>query len=141
MKKYMADNGLNDDKFLKNLCDDIYISYRTLGTRFAAMYNNARQTSQGAQRCYTVSHTPEENTVNLFDNNNLIRNSRTLPIPRLQRNVARSIDDDDLTYLPPLDHVLSNFDDTPYLTPGSTQLMREISCNVRDNDFEETQEI
>ncbi len=29
--------------------------------------------------------------------------------------------------LPPLNHVISDFEDTPYLTPGSTQLMREIS--------------
>jgi hypothetical protein len=146
MKSYMKDNGLDDDKLLKNLCDDIYISYRTFGTRFAAMYNNARQTSQGAQRCYTVSHTPEEKTQNLYNiNNNLIRNCRTLPIPRLQRHVARNIDENDLTCdlnnLPELEHVVSDFGDTPYLTPGSTQLMREISCNVQDNDFEETQEI
>jgi hypothetical protein len=146
MKSYMKDNGLDDDKFLKNLCDDIYISYRTFGTRFAAMYNNARQTSQGAQRCYTVSHTPEENTQNLYNiNNNLIRNCRTLPIPRLQRHVARNIDENDLTCdlnnLPELEHVVSDFGDTPYLTPGSTQLMREISCNVQASDLEETQEI
>lgn len=140
MKKYMQENGVNDDKFLKNLCDDIYISYRTFGTRFAAMYNNARQTSQGTQRCYTVSHTPEEHTQNLNYNNNLIR-TRTLPIPRLQRQVARNIPDNDLNYLPPLEHVLSDFGDAPYLTPGSTQLMREISCNVGANDLEETQEI
>ena len=60
IKKYMLDNNLNEDKFLKNLCDDIYITYRTLGTKYGDMYTSARQTSQGAQRCYTVSNTPED---------------------------------------------------------------------------------
>jgi hypothetical protein len=59
IKKYMLDNNLNEDKFLKNLCDDIYITYRTLGTKYGDMYTSARQTSQGTQRCYTVSNTPD----------------------------------------------------------------------------------
>jgi len=60
MKKYMSDNNLNNDGFMKNLCDDIYISYRTFDTKFGAMYNASRQSSQGSQRIYTVSHTPHE---------------------------------------------------------------------------------
>lgn len=144
MKKYMEDNNLNNDGFMKNLCDDIYISYRTFGTKFGAMYNTARQTSQGTQRCYTVSHTPDENdrnysrhsmrqprlmrqtnapTVNLYSNNNnqtysfddLLDNSQST------RLVTFDDDDDDM------EHVISNFQDTPYLTPTATQLMREIS--------------
>ena len=144
MKKFMKDNNIEDDKFMKNLCDDIYISYRTFGTRFAAMYNNARQTSQGTQRCYTVSHTPQQDiTFDLYGNNlNLnmpIRNSITRnvypSIPRLrrQRHVTPYDEDNDTTdiidNIIELNHVVSDFADTPYLTPTSTQLMREISSN------------
>ena len=144
MKKFMKDNNIEDDKFMKNLCDDIYISYRTFGTRFAAMYNNARQTSQGTQRCYTVSHTPQQDiTFDLYGNNlNLntpIRNSMSRnvypSIPRLrrQRHVTPYDEDNDATdiidNIIELNHVVSDFADTPYLTPTSTQLMREISSN------------
>jgi hypothetical protein len=147
MKQYMQDNGLNDDKIMKNLCDDIYISYRTFGTRYGAMFNNARQTSQGTQRCYTVSHTPEETaTQHLFGNSHI--SARSLPIPRLQRHNALTYTENDmeilttnLNDLPPINHVLSDYGDAPYLTPLSTQVMREISCNINNNYEEETQEI
>ena len=141
MKKYMNDNGLNNDKIMKNLCDDIYISYRTFGTRHGAMYNNARQTSQGTQRCYTVSHTPEETaTQNLFGTSRI--NGLSLPIPRLQRHSAISfIGDNDLNDLPQLNHILSDLGDAPYLTPLSTQVMREISHNTNCDPLGETQEI
>lgn len=157
MKAYMAENNLNDDKFMKNLCDDIYISYRTFGTVYAAMYNNARQTSQGTQRCYTVSQTPDvsDTTVDLFSsgpsiprlnrNLNRNRNARVPPMPRLQRSTNNQAYDfpdfpDDLN------HVVSDFADTPYLTPTSTQVMREISCStdvynsIGELDEEEEQE-
>jgi hypothetical protein len=139
MKKFMADNNLNDDGIMKNLCDDIYISYRTFGTKFGAMYNAARQTSQGTQRLYTVSHTPDEETEDL----------RLLRRPRLirQTNSPRTLNlygnnlpspfpnlCDDLTqvgnHFDDMSHVLSNFEDSPYLTPSATQVMREISVGT-----------
>jgi hypothetical protein len=124
---------------MKNLCDDIYISYRTFGTKFGAMYNAARQTSQGTQRLYTVSHTPDEETEDL----------RLLRRPRLTRqtNAPRTLNlysnglpspfpnlCDDLTqvgnHFDDMSHVLSNFEDSPYLTPSATQVMREISVGT-----------
>jgi hypothetical protein len=60
LKKYMNENKLKEDKFMKNLCDDIYICYKTFGTKYGAMYNTARQTSQGAQRFYSATQTPED---------------------------------------------------------------------------------
>jgi hypothetical protein len=70
MKKYMKDNNLTQDKFMKNLCDDIFICYRTFNTKFGNMYVNARQSSQGSQRYYAVRETPRNlNNSNLmFDN-------------------------------------------------------------------------
>ncbi len=32
-------------------------------------------------------------------------------------------------------HVLSNFEDSPYLTPCATQVMREISCGTTCDIF------
>ena len=112
LKKYIEENNLLEDKFLKNLCDDVYISYRTLGTRYGQMYAAARQTSQGTQRCYTVSHIPgDEMDTNLqsfpfhgFQNNQFVRSNKLNA------------------------YELSDFADTPYLTPTATRLMRDISC-------------
>jgi uncharacterized protein YegL len=137
MKKYMKDNNLNDNNFMKNLCDDIYISYRTFGTRYATMYNNARQTSQGTQRCYNVSHTPEDNlsiqdtTQNLYSSRN-IYNRPIIPRPKLQRHTAIHTDND----FDNLNHTVSNFADAPYLTPTSTQLMRDISVGINIDSSE-----
>lgn len=58
MKSYMHENGLTDDLLMKNLCDDMVIVYRTLGTRVGFMYSNARQTSQGTERAFNVYSTP-----------------------------------------------------------------------------------
>jgi len=139
IKKYMSDNNLNDDSFLKNLCDDIYISHKTFGTTYGAMYSTARQTSQGTQRCYTVSHTPRDEE---FANPNYI-NTVTVPTlfraPRNNRfnkpknlfSDSNLIYDNNLSLENPDDliHNLSNFDDAPYLTPTATRLMREVSSN------------
>jgi hypothetical protein len=141
MKKYMTENNLAEDKLLKNLCDDIYICYRTFATRYGDMYVGARQTSQGTQRCYTASHTP----VDIDDDNNSNNNNKTFPTaPTLKRhtdNGARLYFDN----IPILDtlgqmddnfieHELSGFDDAPYLTPGSAKLMRAISSPNKDEE-------
>ena len=135
MKIYMEENKLNDDKFMKNLCDDIYISYRTFGTKFATMYNNARQTSQGTQRCYNVNHTPEDEIQKIYSS------SLTLTKPKLQRQKAvynNNNNDDDITFHE-LNHTVSGFADAPYLTPTSTRLMRDISSSYEINSDNNTE--
>lgn len=150
IKKYMTDNNLTEDKILKNLCDDIFICYRTFGTKFGTMYCTARQTSQGTQRVYTTSSVEEDIYPTLT-----LRNVQR--IPRLHRQVHHTMtppilfrqtnsvnideqfpDDYDL---PVLHHEVSDFNDTPYLTPQATQIMREISRPVDDLNDEYTQEI
>jgi len=140
MKKYMTDNNINSDGFMKNLCDDIYISYRTFDTKFGAMYNTARQSSQGAQRCYTVSHTPDES-------NESFRGGRCAQ-PKLTRQTnaplrgstptSYSFDNlnNDLTEDgDDMNHTVSNFEDSPYLTPCATQVMRELSTGTTCDMF------
>lgn len=132
MKKYMTDNHLENDKILKNLCDDIFICHRTFGTKYGNMFCTARQTSQGTQRIYTVSNTDYIEQ----------RNNFTLRMPRLQRqtnNVVFAYDNqqngqDDYFDIFPLVHEVSNFADTPYLTPQSTQVIRSISAPDSDNE-------
>jgi hypothetical protein len=143
IKKFMIDNNLNDNKILKNLCDDIYICYRTLGTKFGTMFCTARQTSQGTQRQYTASHTITTDDLSGNSNRTFRRNFARAPgIPVLQRE-SNNISNDDGDFdpfhddinaidLPIMDHIVSDFGDTPYLTPQATQVMREISRSVND---------
>jgi hypothetical protein len=156
MKKYMSDNNLNNDGFMKNLCDDIYISYRTFDTKFGAMYNASRQSSQGSQRIYTVSHTPHEiprtnrglnrpiltrqtnapTTLNLWDS------SQTSPFDNLNNddNNNDELTELDNRYADDMAHVLSNFEDSPYLTPCATQVMRELSTGTTCDIFEQSKD-
>ena len=152
IKKYMADNNLAGDNFLKNLCDDIYISHKTLGTRYGAMYSTARQTSQGTQRCYTVSHTPRDNeeigySNYINKNSNYINDYPTLlRTPRMSKQNTNNfnthnlfsdineIRNNNISLINPNEiiHNLSSFEDAPYLTHTATLLMRDVSADPND---------
>lgn len=149
MKKYMEDNDLQNDKLMKNLCDDIYICYRTFGTKFGAMYTTARQTSQGTQRCYNVSHTPDIiDDVRPMNPKGLSR--QTSQSYRASQNIYCDTQEYDEINMPPppklkrqtndpnmnygeLHHELSNFTDSPYHTLGVTQMMRDISYGIKND--------
>ena len=142
MKQFMIDNNLVDDKLMKNLCDDIYICYRTFGTRFGAMYVEARQTSQGTQRLYTVSHTPEDDNNN--NNNNvpccsapMLKRTNTCASPCVQFDLNEKVPEE-------LEHNLANFEDAPYLTPMASSMMRALSSGPEpktNNTGEELEEL
>jgi von Willebrand factor type A domain len=55
MRKFMRENDLNEDPFMKVLCDDIIITFQTIGTYKSNYYSSARQSSQGRQRTYNVT--------------------------------------------------------------------------------------
>ena len=55
MREYMTDKALTEDSFMKQLCDDIHISYTMMDTTEGSMYAHARQSSQGRQRTYNTS--------------------------------------------------------------------------------------
>ena len=124
IKNYITNNHLTDDKFLKNLCDDIYISYNTLGSKYGKMYTCARQSSQGTQRCYNVTETPNMRTDRIIQ-------------PVLRRQVAYDTSIDNENIVDDLFHEVSNFADTPYTTPQATQLMEAVSGNIWDKDEDE----
>ncbi len=127
MKKYMTENGLEDDKLMKNLCDDIYISLRTIGTQHGVMYSCARQTSQGTQRCYTVSHTPETQVDDFVSRLTLTRQTN-----KLYDNVEDLMLDhfaNDISQ-----HQVSGLEDSPFLSPSAAQVMRNISRKDEDKE-------
>jgi hypothetical protein len=92
------------------------------------MYVSSRQQSQGAQRCYTVSHTPEDIDDNLEEYNEC--GGVGLKPRILTRQPTRSSIHELSPH--PLKHNTVKIIDAPYLTPTSRKLMREISGK---NDF------
>ena len=144
IKKYMTDNHLEEDKILKNLCDDIYICYRTFGTKFGTMYCTSRRTSQGTQRGYTVSsivdtHTEEFNGRTIRRTNGIYGPPPLYRLPSHRQPNSAQADEELLNDFstPILQHTISDFASTPYLTPQATQLMREISRPMNgDNEYE-----
>lgn len=141
IKKYMTDNHLEENKVLKNLCDDIYICYRTFGTKFGTMFCTARQTSQGTQRQYTASSI--EATEDQYGVNRIMTGRGYVPnIPVLTRRTNADELDDLLDEVHDIQHIITDFENTPYMTPQATQIMREISRPIDDDEFSiSTQEI
>lgn len=52
MNMYMNDNQLQNDAFMKILCEDMHISYSTLGSSEGNMLSQSRHTSQIDQSCH-----------------------------------------------------------------------------------------
>jgi hypothetical protein len=116
------------------------------------MYSTARQTSQGTQRCYTVSHTPRDNeeigySNYINKNSNYINDYPTLlRTPRMSRQNTNSfyttnlfsdineIRNNIISLINPNEiiHNLSSFEDAPYLTHTATRLMRDVSADPND---------
>ena len=55
MLDYMEKTDKKNDKFMKLLCDDIYVTFQTLGNRESSMWIHNRQSSQGRQQTYKAT--------------------------------------------------------------------------------------
>lgn len=120
--EYMKTNGLEEDPLMKMLCDDIYITYKTMGTSMGSMYSCARQTSNGRQQSYMCTTIEPE-----------------LPFGRLRLRRGQAMDlnssiigdigignleQDDLDNYTPSQNFLS-----PFTTNSVVTVMRDVSGN------------
>lgn len=119
MVDYMNKNNMEADSIMKMLCDDIYITYKTIGTSIANMFSCARQTSQGRQQSYTAGtiDSQDQQIVEAFDLDEFP--PRPPPLGLRRRRIIR--DNDDINY---------TFTQTflsPYSSPGIVTTMREVT--------------
>lgn len=108
MNMYIEEKNidLNNDKFMKTLCDDIMMCIKNLDNSYGHIFCGARQTSQGTQRIYTV--TDYENTRDLYRESSW--------------HVARETND--LSYIM---NSTNTIYDSPYLTSQSTLVMSYVN--------------
>jgi hypothetical protein len=66
LRVYIRKSDLIGDPMLTQLCDDLYITHRTLGTRNGKMFTLARQSTQGRQRSHMPSPFSRGGTQNLL---------------------------------------------------------------------------
>lgn len=50
---YMRENGLMTDIFMRTLCEDLVVAYRSIGTNYAQLYCASRESSQAKQEAFT----------------------------------------------------------------------------------------
>jgi len=55
MKVYMRMNNMLEDPMMKQLCDDLYITYKNIGQVNGEMYASARYNSQGRQQSHNIT--------------------------------------------------------------------------------------
>ena len=154
--------GVDDKPFMKLLMDDVYITRKMFGTTYNSLYSNARQTSQGTQRCYNVGHLSTDSTVAVG-----------VSMPRITRHVTHHLTDEDgfgfgaglgaglgaWTATQPYNQLYEKYEDqekdgllgtghedrdeyeisqnvdTPYSTPALLGIMRQISAPTQQYGF------
>jgi uncharacterized protein YegL len=128
MKKYMSENNFENDKMLKNLCDDIYVCYRTFDTEYGNMFCRARQTSQGTQRIYSASNTDDHDFKITHDFH---------PTNGFNMYLDDYFDNNNIN---DIHHELSSFNDTPYLTQQATTVILSISATNEEEEYQYKEE-
>ena len=129
LKTYMKDNDCLEEPLLKTLLDDLYVTYKTMGTRNFELYGSARQRSQGRQNVCTATQLDEDFMQNAshFTPTNVF--TMTPMRPRRQSTLSRIPGPLNLHIVSPDEmgeHILSQTQ-TNYASPSVTRLMREMS--------------
>lgn len=110
IKKYVEENNLQDDLFMKKIQDDVFILYKTYGTPYFELYSAARQRSQGNQNVCTATQMDDIHTTDY--NHPLMRRSHAFAFPDIIQN------EDDIP------------DDLNYTITDNTQYERSCSATV-----------
>jgi hypothetical protein len=86
LRRYMREHNLLEDSFYLLLCDDIYVTYNTIDTRYGYMYIVSRQTSQGSQQSYITAASPptspHDNGYHRVETSQSAENSNGVPLKR-----------------------------------------------------------
>ena len=122
MRLYIQRFHLQDDTFMKTLCDDIYVIIKASRSHLAHMFINARQSSQGHQRAYNTADLDEL----VSSPSQLFARPPRIGRPRNVRfNVPSLSDSDDEDEFD--DYQMSNDATTPYINGAQSRLMRTLS--------------
>jgi hypothetical protein len=148
---YIMLHNREKDLFLRTLCDDMYIAFKTFDSSKAAMFVNSRQTSQGRQQTYSVRSNFEDDSET---------NQKPMPMP-MPMPMSCPLDfDDDLDLLPPvpaltrshsirthtirthinqpaakdIKYAIQQNDDSAYASLSVVKMMREVSIGHSDTD-------
>ena len=129
IKTYINENNLTYDSMLKQLLNDLYLSYWGVG-KDDDNYLIGRFASQGSQS----AHTPGRNNTNFENINNIYD---VLPIPELNRthrhfdfiNTPRRLNSTEL------DSIFDNFTDSPSSTYTGTTIDIDESDNIINNEY------
>jgi len=134
LTNYIKENQLENDPFIRTLCDDIYISHKTAGTRYATMFTTARQTSQGRQQAYNCS------TIDNIDDeaNNLGKIFRPLSLAEKKWFKSHNSNSNNFDPLNIQNYTLSHNSISPYSSDGVISLMRDVSGNDGLSHFPQT---
>lgn len=130
MRTYMRDHDLLEEPMLKLLCDDIFITYKTMNSAYGMMFAVARCSSQGRQQTYNTTLNNDEEQMNIddydSDGETVILNYRrpnTRSFSLTQEIEGESIVDDD-----ELDSYISSPSNTTcYSTPTILDTMKQMS--------------
>ena len=150
IRRYMRERDMLEEPMLKLLCDDIYITYKTMNSAYGMMFAVARCSSQGRQQTYNT--TIEQDDINESDDDDMDSDGETVVLDfankrRISRqpstpfatrrssstlsnsdqevaaeNNPGSFDEDDLS-----NYVSTSSNVTCYSTPTVLNTMREMS--------------
>jgi hypothetical protein len=138
MRSYMRAHNLLEDPFMKLLCDDILVLYKTFGKHYAEMYSISRHQSQTNETPYRVtsSQIEEDFTENLYSCTNSIQRqhcqAQLYEEDFETMDVCININEDEYTSDPSDDitNYISNIEEDVYAKESIINTMRQISRNL-----------
>ena len=141
MRSYMRTHNLLEDPFMKLLCDDILVLYKTCGKHYAEMYSISRHQSQTNETPYRVtsSQVDDDLTENLYSPRNTLQRQHNRCYFGSQiyedmetLDVCININEEDITIEDPddINNYISNIEEDVYSKTSILNTMRQISGNL-----------